>query len=656
MRSPPKDALVLLALLACTSTAWAQVSTGTTIAAATPVADFEDYRTSAGTMVDGTLFVRLHVHAAAWKPWGATGPALTTHVYSTDGSAPRTPGPLIRARVGTPVQLTIRNSLGDELIMRGLRDRGAIPANAPPFTPIVTDSIAVPPGGERQVQFTPTVAGTFVYFGKTIGAGESATVPGPFPVRSADRSLWGVLIVDPAGDELPRAPAEQIFLITHWADPALPGTFLPATRFFVNGASWPHTARLEYTQGDTVRWRVINATGRPHPMHLHGAYFTVEARGTQLRETVFPRAEQRLGVTETLDVTETMRISWVAHEPGNWLFHCHFMRHMSWLQGSLPDADPRRHAAHGTQGEDLLGGLVVGIHVRPADGYARSADVPRRRVDLHVTRKDSVFGSDAAYSFVVAEQGVPPSADSVRFPGSLILLRRGEPTEIMIRNRGSVPLGVHWHGLELESWADGVPGWSGMPGRVIPAVMPGDSLAVRMTPPRAGTFMYHVHSEPGHELAQGLYGPLVVLPPDEEWNADSDRIFLLGSLGTGDDPPAAVNGLLEHGPVAMQAGRAYRLRFMHISPDDTKRVSLLSGNEPVSWRAVARDGADLPTAQVRDIPAELRINVGETYDFVWTPAPGDYTLRILTTFDQGVAAFRRQAPAPHTMDITVRVR
>jgi manganese oxidase len=103
----------------------------------------------------------------------------------------------------------------------------------------------------------------------------------------------------------------------------------------------------------------------------------------------------------------------------------------------------------------------------------------------------------------------------VRFPGSPIVLTRGEPTEIVVLNRADVPLGVHWHGLELESWADGVPGWSGMPGRVSPAIQPGDSFAVRMTPPRAGTFMYHVHSEPGHQLAQGLYGPFLVLEPGE---------------------------------------------------------------------------------------------------------------------------------------------
>jgi FtsP/CotA-like multicopper oxidase with cupredoxin domain len=177
-----------------------------------------------------------------------------------------------------------------------------------------------------------------------------------------------------------------------------------------------------------------------------------------------------------------------------------------------------------------------------------------------------------------------------------------------------------------------------------------------MTPPRAGTFMYHVHSEPGHQLAQGLYGPFLVLEPGETWDPERDLIFLLGSLGTGIDPPPALNGQREPEPIELVAGESYRLRFMHISPDDDKRVQLLRDGEPVTWRHVAKDGADLPRALSSDLPADLRIHVGETYDFLWTPEAGDYTLRIVTTFDRGAPAFPRPAPSPQTQDVRVVVR
>jgi FtsP/CotA-like multicopper oxidase with cupredoxin domain len=423
----------------------------------------------------------------------------------------------------------------------------------------------------------------------------------------------------------------------------------------INGRSWPHTERLAYTQGDTVRWRVVNLTGREHPMHLHGFYFRVDARGDPNGEVAYGEGERRLAVTETLLPAETMRLTWVPTEPGNWIFHCHFMRHMSWLQTAAVDGIPGDHPPPGATGEDLMGGLVMGITVRPRPGHTPAAAEARRRLDLHIGVRPQVFDDAPGYGFVLQQGAAPPAPDSVRFPGSPLILTRDEPAEIVVHNHADVALGVHWHGLELESWADGVPGWSGYPDAVRSAIDPQSSFAVRMTPPRAGTFMYHVHSEPGHQLSQGLYGAFVVLEPGQRWDPESDRLFLLGSLGDGIDPPPAVNGQREPDPLELRSGATYRLRFMHISPDDDKRVRLLAGDEPVTWRHVAKDGADLPASRIRDVPAELRIHVGETYDFLWTPDPGEYTLRIVTTFDRGAPAFPREAPAPMTQDVILRV-
>jgi manganese oxidase len=221
-------------------------------------------------------------------------------------------------------------------------------------------------------------------------------------------------------------------------------------------------------------------------------------------------------------------------------------------------------------------------------------------------------------------------------PGSPIILTRGEPAEIVVRNRLDVPISVHWHGLELRSLYDGVGHWSGMPGAVRPPVAPGDSASVIIEPPRAGTFMYHIHGETAHELTQGLYGAFLVLEPGEAWDPDRDRIYLLGARGAELDSPPVVNGHAEPPAESFQAGRAYRLRFLHISPDETKVVRLLRDGDPVRWRARAKDGADLPAHQQVDGQAEVRLAVGETYDFVWTPTePGDYLLEVRTNFYEG---------------------
>lgn len=647
-----------LALAAADASAQGRTAGGAPLdVAGLEVAAEQDHRTAAGRSVEGVLHVSLEAREAAWYPWGPDGQGLRAHVFAEAGRPASVPGPMIRVAAGTPVRLTLHNTFADTLLVRGLNARGGRGGPGAPggaLAGLIGDSVVVPPGATTEVSFTPDAPGTYAYFGRVLVDGWSGgPVPG-LPAEGTDRALSGVLVVDPAGIEPPLD--ERIFLITHWADPRVPGSAVPASRFMINGRSWPHTERLVYDTGEEVRWRVVNLTGREHPMHLHGFYFRVDARGDQTGETAYAPDDARMAVTETLLPAQSMRLTWVPTEPGSWLFHCHFMRHMSWIQAAEVGSAPADHPPEGSEGEELMGGLVMGIEVRSVGDSAPEDVRPRRRLDLHVGMRPGVFGEEPGYGFVLQDGPTPPAADSVRFPGSPIVLTRGEPTEITVHNHADVPLGVHWHGLELESWADGVPGWSGEPGARRPAVDPGGTFTVRMTPPRAGTFMYHVHSEPGHQLSQGLYGPFLVLERGEVWDSDRDRPFLLGSLGAGMDAPAAVNGRAEPEPIDLAAGGTYRLRFMHISPDDDKRVALLRGDTPVTWRPVAKDGADLPERQLRDMPAELRIFVGETYDFLWSPEPGDYTLQVVTTFDRGVPAFPRDAPAPETQVVRIRVR
>jgi manganese oxidase len=637
------------------------------------VAGYEDNREPAGRLEDGSLRVSLEARAAGWRPWGDDGPIVRAHVFGVEGAGTKVPGPLLRVTAGTEMHVTIRNFLGDTLLVRGLVDRGReLPRGVSPGPALVTlpfvgDSLVVAPGGTEEVRFTPTVPGSYYYFGRTMEPGWSST-PGPVPLggwpeavsfygeNAQDRALVGVLIVDAPG-EVPD-PEERIFLISHWADRDDPGTWVPSARFLVNGRSWPHTERLVYGQGDTVRWRVINQSGGFHPMHLHGFYFHVDLWAGQDGRSPLAAGERPFVVTWGLPPTTGMRMSWVAHEPGNWIFHCHLMRHMSWMQHPVFGGYAAAHQHGSGDGVDQMGGLVLGITVEPDEGWTPATDVPRRRLRLHIGLREGVFGDEPGYGFVLQEGRDPPAPDSVRFPGSLIVLNRGEPAEIVVHNHADVALGVHWHGLELESWADGVPGWSGMPGNIIPAISPADSLVVRMTPPRAGTFMYHVHSEPGHQLAQGLYGPFLVLEPGESWDPETDRLFLLASLGAGENAAPALNGELEPGPMEFRAGSTYRLRFMHISPDDNKSIQLLAPDGPAQWRLIARDGADLPPSRVQARDADVpRIDVGSTFDVLWTPAkPGEVTLRVVTRFDAGLTVFPGDGPSPHTMDIPVRVR
>jgi FtsP/CotA-like multicopper oxidase with cupredoxin domain len=51
---------------------------------------------------------------------------------------------------------------------------------------------------------------------------------------------------------------------------------------------------------------------------------------------------------------------------------------------------------------------------------------------------------------------------------------------------GLVATAIHWHGIELDSYFDGVPGWGGTAGSVTPPIAAGQRFTAKFTPPRAG--------------------------------------------------------------------------------------------------------------------------------------------------------------------------
>jgi len=182
---------------------------------------------------------------------------------------------------------------------------------------------------------------------------------------------------------------------------------------------------------------------------------------------------------------------------------------------------------------------------------------------------------------------------------------------------------VHWHGIELESYYDGVAGWGGDGRQMTPPVASGGSFVARFTPPRAGTFIYHTHWHDADQLVKGLYGPLIILPPGETFDPATDKVVIISIDGPKPRmSPILVNGTSQPEPMILRAGTRYRFRLINITADNpAMTVSLLDGDRGVSWRAIAKDGADLPASQrlSRDAKDQL-VSVGETYDFEFTPS------------------------------------
>jgi FtsP/CotA-like multicopper oxidase with cupredoxin domain len=209
-------------------------------------------------------------------------------------------------------------------------------------------------------------------------------------------------------------------------------------------------------------------------------------------------------------------------------------------------------------------------------------------------------------------------------------LTQGQPTAIRVVNGISEPLAVHWHGIEVESYYDGVPGVSGTGQRLLSPIEPGGSFVAQFTPPRAGTFIYHSHFDDLKQLSSGLYGPLIVLPAGETFDPETDRVLVISRAGPG-ETPIWLNGSRSPTIAALKVGRTYRFRIINIVPENPPvTVSLTFGGSPIGWRPIAKDGADLPERQRTRTPARLTIAVGETYDFELQPdQPGEVALEVM---------------------------
>jgi FtsP/CotA-like multicopper oxidase with cupredoxin domain len=218
------------------------------------------------------------------------------------------------------------------------------------------------------------------------------------------------------------------------------------------------------------------------------------------------------------------------------------------------------------------------------------------------------------------------------------VLERDAPVEITIVNEIRHATTVHWHGIQLESYYDGVAHFGGNGRDHTPYLQPGDTFVAKFTPPRAGTFIYHTHFNDYAQLCTGLYGALIVVEPGKRFDPAVDHVFVISRDGPDEQKdPVLLNGAVEPVPVALRAGRPHRLRLIGITPEATARVRLLRDDHPITWRAVAKDGTDLPPALATSRPAELSISPGETYDFeIAEPKPGELSLEAVLDGQQPV--------------------
>jgi manganese oxidase len=597
-----------------------------------PTAQPNDNRTPAGAVGDSGVTLSLEAKRVMWYPDGDSLRGRFTEAFGEAGKEPMVPGPLVRVRAGTPVRFRVSNAdLADTLmfvlpppLMRGL------------------DTLRVAPGQTGEMRVTISQPGNYYYRAQTRDVQSQE-----FLMKGL---LAGAIIVDSASG---MSRADRVLVVNWLVDSLTKDGKSPnfdRMLFSINGRSWPHTERITATVGDSIRWRIINLNTDVHPMHLHGVYFRVDEFSAAPAGMANAGAPGRMAVTERMPGFSTMTMTWSPDRAGNWLFHCHFAFHLlppaileqASIRALLPPADG--HAQHANHAMTGMSGIVMGIKVEPKPGRAfTDADPPRRRLRL-VAFSDSGFPDTApSLRFRLEELRRGGQRTEAREGFSpTIELTRGEPVSIMVVNTMREQTAVHWHGIELESYYDGVAGFGGQGNRISPIVAPRDSFEARFTPPRSGTFIYHSHINEVRQHAAGLVGPLIVR--DAGAPVVNDHVFLLKAprSNPGANTPIEINGQVNPDTVVIPVGVPTRFRFISLAAfhpnaafaltarrDSAATLAVGTDSLILRWQFVAKDGADLPEVQRVSKTARQLVSMGETFDFLYTPTtPGDLRIEV----------------------------
>ncbi|SRX54839.1 multicopper oxidase domain-containing protein [Aequorivita sp. CIP111184] len=130
------------------------------------------------------------------------------------------------------------------------------------------------------------------------------------------------------------------------------------------------------------------------------------------------------------------------------------------------------------------------------------------------------------YTLTIKEEMVNKAGKQVKgmtvngtIPGPTIEFTEGEYAVIYVKNEMSVETSVHWHGLLLPNFYDGVPYLS------TPPIKPGTTFKYEFPLKQSGTYWYHSHTMLQEQ--SGVFGSIVIKPKQKTLDYDKDLVLML---------------------------------------------------------------------------------------------------------------------------------
>ncbi|MEG9327253.1 multicopper oxidase domain-containing protein [Salinimicrobium catena] len=130
------------------------------------------------------------------------------------------------------------------------------------------------------------------------------------------------------------------------------------------------------------------------------------------------------------------------------------------------------------------------------------------------------------YHLTIDEETMNFTGDPVKsmtingsIPGPVLEFTEGEYAKIHVTNKMDVETSVHWHGLLLPNFFDGVPYLT------TPPIRPGETFTYEFSLKQSGTYWYHSHT--GLQEQRGVYGSIQINPKEQTMDYDKDLVLVL---------------------------------------------------------------------------------------------------------------------------------
>ncbi len=153
--------------------------------------------------------------------------------------------------------------------------------------------------------------------------------------------------------------------------------------------------------------------------------------------------------------------------------------------------------------------LLVMLLLPPLAFSQNSVDSTKREYTLTI-RKETVSRAGKNVTGMTVNGGIP---------GPTLRFTEGDTAVIYVKNELDVETSVHWHGLLVPNFYDGVPYLT------TPPIKPGQTQKYTFPLKQSGTYWYHAHTQLQEQ--RGVFGSIVIEPKEQTLVYDKELVLVL---------------------------------------------------------------------------------------------------------------------------------